>query len=74
MLTDQTRWSLGRGKPLVPSRWQATYCAHVTGMRVFTVVAQIHWISWLTFIPHGRIVWSRLPVARVRASGLNTTA
>jgi hypothetical protein len=24
MLTDQTRWSLGRGKPLVPSRWQAT--------------------------------------------------
>jgi hypothetical protein len=25
MLTDQTRWSLGRGKPLVPSRWQATY-------------------------------------------------
>jgi hypothetical protein len=24
MLTDQTRWSLGRGNPLVPSRWQAT--------------------------------------------------
>ena len=24
MLTNQTRWSLGRGKPLVPSRWQAT--------------------------------------------------
>jgi hypothetical protein len=24
MLTDQTRWSLGHGKPLVPSRWQAT--------------------------------------------------
>ena len=24
ILTDQTRWSLGRGKPLVPSRWQAT--------------------------------------------------
>ncbi len=24
MLTDQPRWSLGRGKPLVPSRWQAT--------------------------------------------------
>jgi hypothetical protein len=26
MLTDQTRWSLGRGNPLVPSRWQATSC------------------------------------------------
>jgi hypothetical protein len=26
MLTDQTRWSLGHGKPLVPSRWQATEC------------------------------------------------
>jgi hypothetical protein len=51
-----------------------TYCAHVAGMRVCTVVAQIHWISWLTFIPHSRIVRSRLPVARVRASGLNTTA
>jgi hypothetical protein len=25
MLTDQTRWSLGHGKPLVPSRWQATH-------------------------------------------------
>jgi hypothetical protein len=24
MLTNQTRWSLGHGKPLVPSRWQAT--------------------------------------------------
>jgi hypothetical protein len=24
MLTDQTRWSLGHGNPLVPSRWQAT--------------------------------------------------
>jgi hypothetical protein len=24
MLTDQTQWSLGRGKPLVPLRWQAT--------------------------------------------------
>jgi hypothetical protein len=24
MLTDQTQWSLGHGKPLVPSRWQAT--------------------------------------------------
>jgi hypothetical protein len=24
MLTDQTRWSLGHGKPLVSSRWQAT--------------------------------------------------
>lgn len=31
MLTDQTRWSLGRGKPLVPSRWQAT----VAGERRF---------------------------------------
>ena len=27
MLTDQTRWSLGHGKPLVPSRWQATVSA-----------------------------------------------
>ncbi|MGH3710997.1 MAG: DDE-type integrase/transposase/recombinase [Pseudonocardiaceae bacterium] len=24
MLTNQTRWSLGHGNPLVPSRWQAT--------------------------------------------------
>jgi len=24
MRTNQTRWSLGHGKPLVPSRWQAT--------------------------------------------------
>jgi len=24
MLTNQTRWSLGHGNPVVPSRWQAT--------------------------------------------------
>ena len=24
MLTNATRWSLGRGRTLVPSRWQAT--------------------------------------------------
>jgi hypothetical protein len=26
MLNDLTRWSLGRGNPPVPSRWQATVC------------------------------------------------
>jgi hypothetical protein len=26
MLDDSTRWSLPRGNPLVPSRWQATAC------------------------------------------------
>jgi hypothetical protein len=31
MLTNQTRWSLGHGKPLVPSRWQATESAGQRG-------------------------------------------
>jgi hypothetical protein len=41
---------------------------------VFVVMAQIRWIAWSTFIPHSRMVWSRLPLARVCPSGLNTTA
>ena len=29
MLTNATRWSLGRGRTLVPSRWQATSWRHL---------------------------------------------
>jgi hypothetical protein len=47
------------------------YWFHCAGVRVFVVVAQILWIASSTFIPHRRTVWSVLPVARVRPSGLN---
>jgi hypothetical protein len=39
MLTDQTRWSLGHGKPLVPSRWQATTGVATANRAAHTVVA-----------------------------------
>jgi hypothetical protein len=41
---------------------------------VFVVVAQTRWIARSTFVSHNRTVWSALPLARARPSGLNTTA
>jgi hypothetical protein len=32
MLTHDNRWSLPRGNPPVPSRWQATFDEEVRGM------------------------------------------
>jgi hypothetical protein len=43
-------------------------------VKVLVVVVQIRWIAWSTFISHSRAVCSLLAVARVRPSGLNTTA
>jgi hypothetical protein len=37
------------------------------------VVAQIRWIAWSMLNPHSQTVWSALPLAKVRPSGLNAT-
>ncbi len=49
-------------------------CFHLAGVRAVVVMAQIRWMARSTFVPHNRTVWSELPLARVRPSGLNATA
>jgi hypothetical protein len=57
-ITIRPRWSLGRGKTLVPSRWQATFEPTSTGERVDLPSGEsLHHhprLLWLLRLRHGK--------------------